>query len=187
MGIHVGPQTGGVGHELPDGDAALAVGGEFRPVFGRGIVQAHPAGIHQLHDRRGGGHHLGHGGQIEDGIRGHGRGMGHGRCARRRPLIDDPVLGPHQDDGAGGMAGGDLLVRHLGDAGKAGRVDLVGDLGGLGNRRSGVTAGGGSTLATGGSRTLGAAAQTGKTKATATPLNQATELRKGIGESWMPL
>ena len=120
MGIHVGPQPGGVHHELPDGDAAFAVGGELRPVFGRGIVQAQAAGVHQLHDGRGGGHHLGHGGQIEDGIRGHGLGMGHGGPQAEALLIDHPALVAHQDDGAGSIPGGDLLVRHLGDAGKAG-------------------------------------------------------------------
>ena len=59
VGIHVGPQTGGVGQELPDGDAALAVGGEFRPIPGHRVIEAQAAGIGQLHDGRGGGHHLG--------------------------------------------------------------------------------------------------------------------------------
>ncbi len=36
--INVGPQTGGVGHQVPDGDPAFAVGAEDRPIFGHGAV-----------------------------------------------------------------------------------------------------------------------------------------------------
>ena len=75
-GSHPGAQTGGVGHELPDGDPALAVGGEGRPIGGRGFVEVDEAAIHQDHDGGGGGHDLGQGGEIEDGVRLHGPARG---------------------------------------------------------------------------------------------------------------
>ena len=49
-----------------------------------------------------------------------GVGMGHGGPQAEALLIDHPALVAHQDDGAGSIPGGDLLVGHLGDAGKAG-------------------------------------------------------------------
>ena len=105
--------------------------------------------IRQLHDGVGGGHDLGQGGQVEDGVRGHVLGAGRQGALAEGLAVDDLPLVPHQDDGPGNVAGGDLFLGHLAQAGKTAGVDLRG----LGGRR-----GGGSTM-TGGSGFGGAPAQ----------------------------
>ena len=99
--------------QLPDGDGPLAVGREGRPIFGRGSVQMDLAALHQLHDRGGGGHDLGQGGEIEDGVRLHGLAPGRQGPMAEGLAVHGLALVAHQDDGPGDVPGGDLLPGHL--------------------------------------------------------------------------
>ena len=118
-GRHPGAQTRGVGHQLPDGDGLLAVGREGRPIGGRGLVQMDLAALHQLHDRGGGGHDLGQGGEIEDGVRLHGLDPGRQGALAESLAVHGLAVVAHQDDGPGDVTGGDLLAGHLIDLGEA--------------------------------------------------------------------
>ena len=111
-----GAQPGAVGHQFFDGDPVLAVAVELRQVLGDGGVEIHQAGIHQLHHRVGGGHHLGQGGEIKDGVIAHGVALGDQGAVPEGLAVDDFPLVPHQDDGTGEALGGDFLTRHRIDA-----------------------------------------------------------------------
>ena len=111
----------------------LAVGREGRPVGGRGLVEIDQAAIHQLHDRRGGGHDLGQGGEVEDGVHLHGQSAGLKGALAEGLAVHGLAAVAHQDDGPGDVPGGDLLPGHLVDVGEAPGVDLAG----LGLRRRG--------------------------------------------------
>ncbi len=97
-GARVRRQAGGVGHQLPDGDVALAVGREVGQVGGDGAVELEPAGLDLLHrDDRG--EELGQRRQVVDGV-------GAGR---------DPLVAGQFGAGLVGVAQGVAGCRLLGD------------------------------------------------------------------------
>ena len=110
-----GRQGGIVRHELAHGDAALAVGGEGRPVGRRRLVERDLAALDQLQDRHRRRHHLGEGGRVIDRVEGGRLYRRHDRAIAIGLAQDDAVVDSHHDDGAGNFSGRDLLAHDVGD------------------------------------------------------------------------
>jgi hypothetical protein len=60
-----------VRQQLAHRDAGFAALPEGRPVAGQRLIERDPAGLDELHHRRGGRQHLGQRGEIEDRVRRH--------------------------------------------------------------------------------------------------------------------
>ena len=70
-------------------------------VLGDPVVQPELALLEQLHQRRGGGDHLGEGGAVEDGIHRHGFRLRDQRALPVGLAVDDLAVVPDQQNGAG--------------------------------------------------------------------------------------
>ena len=118
-----GRQGGIVRQELADGDVALAVGGEGRPVGGSRPVEIDLAALHQLHDRHRRRHHLGERGGVVDRVDRGGLHRGHHGAVAVGLAHDDAIADAQHDHGAGHVSGGNLVAHDGADGvgGLAGR------------------------------------------------------------------
>ena len=101
--------------ELPDRDHPFAAAGEGGPIGRHGLIEIDQPALRQLHDRRGGNDHLGQGGEVEDRIDGHRRLAWRDGPKAEGLAIDDAPADADHDDGAGNMAGLDLIANDAGD------------------------------------------------------------------------
>ena len=107
-------QAGGVREQVRDGDAAVAAGGGIRQVGGHRVTEPELTPAGQRERDRGGRHHLGQRGEVEDGIGAHrapGDGVG---LADRPPAERDRSLAG-RGDGTGDAAVADGLVEERAD------------------------------------------------------------------------
>ena len=105
-----GRQGGIVGHELADGDVALAVGGEGRPVGGGRPVEIDLAALDELLDGHRRRHHLGERGGVVDRVERGRLDVGHHRALAVGLAQHDAVTDAQHDHAAYQVAGRDLLV-----------------------------------------------------------------------------
>ena len=98
-------QAGIMRHQFADGDQLFAVLLEFRPVIAHRGAEHNFALLHKLHHGRGGGHHFGHGGHVEDRVHGHRPPLWHQRAFAKGFSIDHLAVMADQDDGAGNFPG----------------------------------------------------------------------------------
>lgn len=81
--VEIGPHSGEMREQLPDGDVALAAL-EAWQILGDAVVQPHFALLEELHQRSRSGHHLGERSRVEDRVRGHRLAGGHKRAVAVR-------------------------------------------------------------------------------------------------------